>query len=131
MIDIVKATPVSRQDQLVKFLQNNGFAVTQASVSRDLEELGISKTKGVYRHNTAPDRSAFGLLSFRPSGNNLIVARCRSGLASALAVQLDSIELDGVIGTIAGDDTVFIAVRDHEVQKSVLPRLRKTFEISG
>lgn len=130
LVDIVNATPVTRQGQLVNLLRKNGFTVTQASVSRDLEELGISKTMGLYRQNSTPKRSAFGFLSFKPSGDSLIVARCGSGLASALAVQLDSIGIDGVVGTLAGDDTVFIAVTDHEVQNLLLPKLRKAFDVN-
>jgi len=129
LIDIVKTKTVTRQDQLVGLLRTNGFAVTQASVSRDLDELRISKTMGVYRQVPSRERSTFGLLSFTPSGDSLIVARCGSGLASALAVQLDSSWIEGIVGTIAGDDTVFIAVADHDVQQSVLPKLRKTFEV--
>jgi transcriptional regulator of arginine metabolism len=126
--EIVSATPVKRQDQLVRLLRKNGFAVTQASVSRDLEELGIAKEQGVYRPPTqVPRRTAFGLVSFQPAGDNLIVAKCGSGLASALAVRLDAIRLDGFVGTIAGDDTVFIAVTDQKAQRGLIRRLKEEF----
>jgi transcriptional regulator of arginine metabolism len=125
---IVSATPVKRQDQLVRLLKKNGFAVTQASVSRDLEELGIAKEQGVYRPaSQIPGRTAFGSVSFHTAGDNLIVAKCGSGLASALAVRLDAIRLNGIVGTIAGDDTVFIAVTDPRIQKNVIRRLKEHF----
>jgi transcriptional regulator of arginine metabolism len=130
IVDIVGATPVGRQSQLVSLLRNNGFSVTQASISRDLEELGIQKVQGVYRVNSARMPAAFGFLSFNPSGDSLIVARCSSGLASALAVQIDAKHLGGVVGTIAGDDTVFIAVVDNSIQNSLLRQLRKDFDAS-
>src|SRR5580765_1680108 len=96
LLEIVSATPVKKQDQLVRLLRKNGFAVTQASVSRDLEELGIAKENGVYRRPTElPRRSAIGLVSFDPAGDNLIIAKCGSGLASALAVRLDASNLNG------------------------------------
>ena len=126
--EIVSATPVKRQDQLVRLLRKNGFEVTQASVSRDLEELGIAKEHGVYRTPTqVPRQSAFGVVTFQPSGENLIVAKWGSGLASALAVRLDAIHFDGIVGTIAGDDTVFVAVKDHKSQKGIIRRLNEHF----
>jgi transcriptional regulator of arginine metabolism len=126
--EIVSATSVKRQDELVRLLRKNGFAVTQASVSRDLEELGIAKEQGVYRPaSQIPRRSAFGAVSFQPSGENLIVAKCGSGLASALAVRLDAIQLDGIVGTIAGDDTVFIAITNQKMQKSLIRKLKEHF----
>jgi transcriptional regulator of arginine metabolism len=124
--EIVEATSVRRQDQIVRLLRKNGFAVTQASVSRDLEELGIAKENGVYRTSAqVPRRTTFGTVSFDVAGENLIVAKCGSGLASALAVRLDARRLDGIVGTIAGDDTVFIAITDHKTQKRLLRRLRE------
>ena len=128
LLEIVSATPVRRQDQLVRLLRKNGFTVTQASVSRDLEELGIAKEAGVYRSpSQVPRRTAFGFVSFQPAGENMIVAKCGSGLASALAVRLDAIHLDGIVGTIAGDDTVFIAVTEQKMQKRIIRRLEEDF----
>ena len=128
LLEIVSATPVKRQDELVRLLRKRGFEVTQASVSRDLEELGIEKERGVYRTpREIPARSSFGSVSFQPSGENLIVAKCGSGLASALAVRLDGDILDGIVGTIAGDDTVFIAVTDPKSQKAIIRTLKARF----
>jgi len=128
--EMVTAASISRQSQLVSLLRNNGYSVTQTSVSRDLEELGISKFSGVYRLSSTQNRTSYGVLSFHASGDSLIVARCGSGLASALAVQLDSKRLETVVGTIAGDDTVFIAVTDNSAQKELLQKLRKDFDAS-
>ena len=126
LLEIVSAKPVNRQDQIVRLLRQNGFAVTQASVSRDLEELGIAKEQGVYRPaNQVPRRTAFGLVSFEPAGENLIVAKCGSGLASALAVRLDAMRHDGIVGTVAGDDTVFIAITDKKIQKRLIRMLKE------
>ena len=95
---------------------------------RDLEELGIAKEHGVYRPpSQVPPRTAFGWVSFLPAGDNLIVAKCGSGLASALAVRLDATGLEGIVGTIAGDDTVFIAITDQKTQKGVIRRLKEEF----
>ncbi|MGH9946931.1 MAG: arginine repressor [Pyrinomonadaceae bacterium] len=129
LLDIVSAKPINRQDQLVRLLRKNGHAVTQASVSRDLEELGISKVLGTYRtHDSNGKGNAFGVVRFDTSGDNLIVARCGSGLASAFAVRLDAAMIDGIVGTIAGDDTVFIAVADKTVQHKIIPKLIELFD---
>lgn len=127
LIEIVSAKPIRRQEQLVKLLRKKGFAVTQASVSRDLDEIRIAKEKGVYRPPTAQSTTAFGFVTFQPSGDSLVVAKCGSGLASAFAVRLDAIQLDGIVGTIAGDDTVFVAVTDQKMQKKVIRMLREHF----
>jgi transcriptional regulator of arginine metabolism len=126
--EMVSASKIRSQAELVKMLRKRGFIVTQASVSRDLEEMGIEKRDGVYRLDS--DRSpvaAFGPVSLALSGSNLIVGRCRSGLASAFAVHLDELSLDEIVGTIAGDDTVFIAVENGRAQKAVHQKLRRRF----
>ena len=128
LLEIVSATPVKKQDQLVRLLRKNGFAVTQASVSRDLEELGIAKENGIYRRpNDVSRHDALGSVSFHPAGENLVVAKCGSGLASALAVRLDARNFQGMVGTIAGDDTVFIAVTDQKTQRRLIGKLKEDF----
>ena len=126
--DIISATAISRQSQLVSLLRKNGYSVTQASVSRDLEELGIGKVAGVYKTADVSRPTVFGRLTFEKAGENIIVARCRSGLASALAVEIDASNFDGIVGTIAGDDTVFIALSDGEAGKALYSKLRKHFD---
>ena len=126
--DLISNRPVSSQAGLVKLLRKRGFEVTQASVSRDLEELQIRKSEGRYRLSSGQGfAGSFGEVTITGSGDSLIVARCGSGLASALAVHLDSLELDQVAGTLAGDDTVFIAARTARGQKSLLKQLKERF----
>ena len=128
LLQLIGTSSIGSQEQLVKLLKNRGYAVTQASVSRDLDDLGIAKESGVYRHRPqVPKRTVFGIVSFEPAGENLLVAKCDAGLASAFAVRLDALHLHGIVGTIAGDDTVFIAVSDSKTQKLVIKRLREQF----
>jgi Arginine repressor len=129
IVDIVTVSPVSNQKIIVDLLRKNGYTVTQASVSRDLEELSIAKRNGVYRQQPSmPQTTQFGRLAFNASGENLIVARCASGIASALAVTIDSRGYNEIVGTIAGDDTVFIAVEDKRKQAALLKRLLGEFK---
>src|SRR5689334_1096196 len=90
IFDLISAQPVARQDELASLLADQGFSVTQASVSRDLEKLGIVKVNGRYVRQAARRAGAFGTVSFAESGENLIVVKCGSGLASAAAVRIDS-----------------------------------------
>jgi len=128
IIDIISKREVSRQDEISSFLAKKGHQVTQASISRDLEELGITKVGGRYSlPRKTFDGTPAAQLSLTPAGENLIVARCQPGLASALAVRIDGAPIDGIIGTIAGDDTIFIAVSDASAQKNVI---RKILELA-
>ena len=129
LLNVISARRIGNQDELVRLLRKNGFSVTQASVSRDLVELGVVKASGYYSLPEKPKNgSAFGLDAMEKSGENLIVAKCAAGLASAAAVRIDAAHISEIIGTIAGDDTIFIAVNDVQAQKSVLEKLRKLFD---
>jgi transcriptional regulator of arginine metabolism len=123
ILRIIGSERVSRQDQLVDLLNRSGFEVTQASVSRDLVELGIVKVNGFYASPRNSDLSGFGVIDLLRAGDNLIVARCRSGLASAIAVKIDSARLSEIVGTIAGDDTIFIAVENASIQRLAIKKL--------
>ena len=129
LLKLISEQRISRQDELAELLEREGFSVTQSSVSRDLVELGIVKLSGFY---ALPQRSrsemTFGLKSLQIAGENLVVAKCESGLASACAVRIDAEDLDEVVGTIAGDDTIFIAVRDGKGQKAALKKIWEIFE---
>src|SRR5829696_539102 len=104
ILNIISAAKVSRQDEIAESLRQNGFVVTQASVSRDLDELGVEKVNGIYARPRANSNIApFGLVSVVPSGDSLVVAKCASGLASAAAVTIDAADLPGIAGTLAGD----------------------------
>ncbi len=74
-----------------------------------MDELGIIKANGFYAIPRKERNENFGLQTLETAGENLIVARCEAGLASAACVKIDREKFEGVVGTIAGDDTIFIA----------------------
>ncbi len=127
MLKLVRAKDISTQEELARELENAGWQVTQATVSRDIKDLGIIKvtlpsggTKYSVLDRTgdvAPGRllSVFShcVLSCEVA-MNLVVVKTLPGMANAAASALDSIHLQGVVGTIAGDDTVFIATPSYE-----------------
>jgi len=131
ILDLITARPIGRQDELVSLLTDHGHSVTQASVSRDLERLGITKVNGRYVRPTAARSGAYGPISFSTAGDSLVVIRCGSGLASAAAVRIDSAAINEIVGTIAGDDTIFIAVENAKDQAKVIKALRDILESSG
>lgn len=123
---IVRETPIDGQEQLLKLLRERGFSVTQATLSRDFNELQIVKVPdgdGGYRYMPHPQRGQADaqpstIVSVEVSGQ-MAVIRTRPGYASALAAEIDEARLKGVMGTIAGDDTVLIILRA-EVQKDMI-----------
>ena len=115
------------QSELTSRLASLGITATQASVSRDLDEMGVVKVHGVYSLSGRNGASEFGPVSLQTVGDNLIVAKTLSGLASAVTVQIDSAAIPGVVGTIAGDDTIFIAVSDQKTQTRALKQIKGVF----
>lgn len=129
ILKLISARAISTQEELSRLLQKKGYPVTQSSISRDLLELGIIKANGNYAMPQKPKNAvSLGLLSLEKAGENLIVAKCEPGLASAVAVRIDSAWLEQIIGTIAGDDTIFIAVKDAKSQKAAIKRIWEIFE---
>lgn len=129
LIELIGLQPVGSQSELASLLEEKGFKATQASISRDLDELGVSKQDGRYVFPArARGGSEFGSVLMTTAGDSLIVARCRSGVASAVTVDIDAARIPGVVGTIAGDDTIFIAVDGQDRQISVLETLKAMFE---
>ncbi len=126
IIEIVSTRDVETQEQLLDALQDAGFFSTQATISRDIKELRIVKelTKfGTYRYRTA-NTEVSGSFSTRLNtifrecvtsfdyAQNMVVVHTIPGLANGAASALDAMELGVVLGTIAGDDTVFVVMRD-------------------
>ena len=127
ILNLIEARNIATQENLTKMLAKSGYEVTQSSVSRDLDELGIIKAGGFYALPRNDD-ALFGLNKLENAGDNLIVARCESGLASAVAVRIDRAKIGEIIGTIAGDDTIFVAVKDKKSQKTAMKKIWEIFE---
>ena len=129
ILSLIRAKRIGTQEELTAHLERAGVAATQSSVSRDLVELGIVKHHG---HYTLPRSSngaaARGLLSLDTAGDVLVVARCEPGIASAIAVEIDRASFPEIVGTLAGEDTIFIAVIDNKAQRTAI---KKIWELLG
>ena len=126
ILSLIRAKPVGKQEDLRDLLDRIGVPATQSSVSRDLEELGVVKHHGVYTLPQANGAAARGLVSLDQAGECLVIARTEPGRASAVAVDIDAAAIAEIVGTIAGEDTIFIAVREAKAQR---PTIKKIWEL--
>lgn len=115
VLELVAREPLGTQQEIARALKRRGVKATQVSVSRDLSELGLVKAGGRYVAGgtaaaAAPtDPIASLVRSAAPAGPNMVVLRCETGSAPRVGLALDQQTWPGVVGTIAGDDTVFVA----------------------
>ncbi|MDX6612985.1 MAG: transcriptional regulator of arginine metabolism [Blastocatellia bacterium] len=127
ILSLIRAKPIGTQGELAARLQQAGVPVTQSSVSRDLEELGIVKHRGRYTIPRASGAAARGLLSLDLAGDALVIARTEPGLASAVAVEIDGAVIPEIVGTIAGEDTIFVAVGERKNQRVAMKKIWELF----
>jgi len=138
ILELIRQNAVETQDQLARMLREEGIQVTQATVSRDVKQLKLIKAQagdGGYRY-TPPPEPAGGdqLAKLRrymvdtvvgiDHTNNLILVKCLPGTANAVAVILDRVEWPEVVGTLAGDDTILVIVRQDGQVPDLVARLR-------
>jgi len=141
LLRLVSEKRLATQQDVVRALRAAGFAATQATVSRDIVELGLVKVARDGTHVYAPPASvpvSGGLERLRrfceeypvqgSVAGNMVVLRTPPGTANALAIALDTSGFTDVVGTIAGDDTVFVACPDRPALKRAQARLR---DLSG
>ncbi len=137
ILDIISKFNIETQDELAEYLRRNGFDVTQATVSRDIKELRLIKVlsdSGSYKYATV-DKAESGLMdrfmrmfshsviSINSAGN-LIVVKTITGSASIAGEAIDSLRWPEVIGSIAGDNTIFVAIRNIDDVPAVIDKLR-------
>lgn len=134
ILELISARPIHTQEELAETLAAEGWKVTQSSVSRDIAALKLVKLDGAY-HRPArigvarehPDerRIADGVLTIDPAGDALLVLHTPAGEANRVAVAIDRLAWPDVVGSIAGDDTIFLAVRHGAAQLRLLRQLRR------
>ncbi|HEX3559868.1 MAG TPA: hypothetical protein VHU19_11735 [Pyrinomonadaceae bacterium] len=128
ILSLIRARRIGTQQELSAMLERAGFVATQSSISRDLEELGVVKHRGYYTMPRSEDgASARGLVGLDPAGECLVVAKCEPGMASSVAVEIDRAAIHEIVGTLAGEDTVFIAVQERKAQRAVMKKVLELF----
>lgn len=136
ILEIIAARPVARQGELVELLHARGITATQSSVSRDLRSLGIAKLADGYAPpqapNAVPERELNLLGEFireiDTAGQNLTVVKTAVGAAQRVAVYLDRSGWPEIVGTLSGDDSIFVATRNATEQRRLVTRLRSQLE---
>ena len=135
ILDVIQREPVRSQEQLRRAIRSAGFAVTQATLSRDVRELGLVKggADGAYQppsaaaapngHKPLLHRAVAEYLTKMEQVQQLVVLRTGPGQAQLLGVALDSARLPELVGTIAGDDTILAITRDVRRAKALIKRL--------
>jgi transcriptional regulator of arginine metabolism len=141
ILEIIRDKNVETQEQLLAELQQRGYASTQATISRDIKELRIVKElthNGVYRY-TAPSKDSGSAFSaklntiFREcvttydAAQNLVVIKTLPGLASAACSTVDSMQMPQVVGTLAGDDTAVLIMRDNTAAAEFCAQIKRLF----
>ena len=136
ILEIVNRFSVETQDDLIDRLSIEGFAVTQATISRDIRELQLTKTltgKGTYRYVAPKKEDMAAGLKFNAAlvdsiisveyAQNLVVIKTYPGLANAVAGGIDNLSIAEVLGCVAGDDTILVATRNEATAKNFSERI--------
>ena len=127
ILSLIAQRDIGTQEELMQMLNDMGYRVTQATVSRDIKHLKLIKTpvaSGQYKYSCvnkdAEDFSGkyFSILSHSVTAvdyaGNMAVVKCYAGMANAACAAMDSLEIENVVGTLAGDDTVFVLCRNED-----------------
>ena len=141
MLELIKKHDIETQEELSDYLQKEGYQVTQATVSRDIRELKLTKVamsngrqkyaalteanEDLSEKYTRVFRDAFVSMDM---AQNILVIKTVSGMAMAVAAAIDAMHLHEIVGCIAGDDTIMCAVRSIDDTIAVMSRLRKLVE---
>ena len=137
ILELIKENDIETQSELLEKLNAEGFSATQATVSRDIKELRLVKvpsSNGAYKYaseNVSEDESQSHSYLFSTAVTNidyahaLVVIKTKVGMAQAVCAALDSTNRAGVIGTISGDDTIFVATRSDSASSGLVSDLKK------
>ena len=137
IVELINSYDIETHEELAQRLEEDGFAVTQATVSRDIRDLKLSKVvmaNGKQKYSLMPKQDGISEKYVRILGEafvsmdmaqNILVVKTVSGMAMAAAAALDSMQMSEIVGCIAGDDTIMAAIRSVEDTVVVMERIRK------
>ena len=137
IVELINAFDIETQEELAQKLEESGFVVTQATVSRDIRDLKLSKVvmaNGKQKYSLMPKQDGISEKYVRilreafvsmDMAQNILVVKTVSGMALAAAAALDSMQMSEIVGCIAGDDTIMAAIRSVDDTVVVMERIRK------
>ena len=142
IIELIEKYDIDTQDTLIKKLSESGYNVTQTTISRDIRQLNLVKgvtAKGAYKYivptaavkeNSVPilNSAITDSVTKIEAAGNIVVVKTFPGMANALAVCIDSIHHDNIVGSVAGDDTILLVVKDADRALELEVELKETFK---
>ena len=140
ILDIIENYDIDTQEALIEKLAEEGFIVTQTTASRDIRQLKLVKGptgKGTYKYispNTKPEGSVPVLKSAIndsvvkiEAAQNIVVVKTLAGIANAVAVGIDSLDIENLVGSVAGDDTILLVMKDNASAQDAVISLHEVF----
>lgn len=136
LLEIIASNEIDTQEELVDKLNSYGYNVTQATVSRDIRELGLNKVAGTSKRfkyaktvqKTNDDEKLLGVFKVAVIGveqaQNLVVIKTMTGNGGVIGLTIDTLKMPEVVGNVAGDDTVLVVTYDNDSAKSVVTKLK-------
>lgn len=141
ILELIDKNDIETQEELSAFLESEGYQVTQATVSRDIRELKLTKVamdNGRQKYAAMPEHTKDLMEKYKhifrngfvsmDMAQNILVVKTVAGMAMAVAAALDAMDCREIVGSIAGDDTVMCAVRTVEETEALMGRLLKMME---
>jgi transcriptional regulator of arginine metabolism len=141
ILELIQKHEIETQEELLAYLEKEGYAATQATVSRDIRELKLTKVamnNGKQKYivlNEAREQMTEKFVRVLREGylsmdmaQNILVIKTVSGMASAVCAAIDAMQIPGIVGSIAGDDTIMCAVRTTEETTEIMAHLQKIIE---
>ena len=139
ILELISDNAVTTQEELLSMLSGAGFRVTQATVSRDIKELRLVKIQsadGRYIYaKPSQERQTGDMEGFRSIflqallhidyAGNMVAIKCKTGMANAVCVSMDQLHWKGIVGTLSGDDTIFVLMRNEEQAAEFVDQLHK------
>ena len=142
ILELIAKYEIETQEDMIRRLREEGYQVTQATVSRDLRELKLTKTltsRGTYRYAVSAGRSHVGNVKLNNAmvdsiihvdySINIVVIKTYPGMAQAVAAGVDALNMQSILGCVAGDDTILAVTRDEESSAEISERIRELMKM--
>ena len=142
ILELIELYDIDTQETLIKRLSEAGFAVTQTTVSRDIRQLNLVKAttpRGSYKYVSPDVTTSAGApvlnsaltdaVTKIEAAENIVVIKTFAGMANALAVCVDSLHLPGIVGSVAGDDTILLVIKSSELARETEAELKASFAL--
>ncbi len=144
ILELIEKYEIETQDELIEFLEQEGYNVTQATISRDIRDLDLIKvsmpggtykyvvshiSKGVSKKNGLLSHALADTLLGITCAQNIVVLRTTPGMAQAVALAVDRIPDGDILGCVAGDDTIIVVTPDSDTAKNVASRMKKMLAV--